>query len=50
MILEWLAQELTVPLYGFLIALLLPAAFFARVAKSVVEDRVNALAGGSSKD
>lgn len=41
MMLEWLSQDLTVPLYGFLVALLLPAAFFARLAKAAVQEYVS---------
>lgn len=40
--LEWLSQDLTVPLYGFVVALLLPAAFFARIAKEVIRARLDA--------
>jgi hypothetical protein len=43
MMLEWLTQDLTVPLYAFITALLLPAAFFARIAKEAVMARVDVL-------
>lgn len=38
----WLAQDITIPLWGFLVALLLPAAFFAKIAKEAVESKLKA--------
>jgi len=32
----WLAQSVTMPLWAFITALLLPAAFFAKLAKEAV--------------
>jgi hypothetical protein len=38
---EWLAQPVTVPLWGFLIALILPVAYFSKLAKERVGAYLN---------
>lgn len=32
----WLGQDIVIPLWGFVVAMLLPAAFFARIAKETI--------------
>jgi hypothetical protein len=39
----WLAQEIVLPLWAFIVALLLPAAFFSRLAKEAVKKRLGAI-------
>lgn len=44
---EWLAQPVTVPLWGFLIALILPVAYFSKLAKDRINDY---MAGGGESE
>ena len=40
-LIAWLGQNITVPLWGFIVALLLPAAFFAKIAKEAIMAKLN---------
>lgn len=36
---QWLFQPIQVPLIGLIVALLLPAAYFAKVARKLIEEK-----------
>lgn len=37
---EWLTQSVTVPLWGLLVAIILPLGYFAKLARRLVDNRV----------
>ena len=40
MAIEWLAQPVTVPLWGLLVAIILPLGYFAKLARQLIEQRL----------
>jgi hypothetical protein len=42
---EWLTQPVTVPLWGLLVAIILPLNYLARLARRVVDQRIPADGG-----
>jgi len=36
----WLTQSVTVPLWGFLAAIILPVGYFAKLARRLVDQRI----------
>lgn len=45
MVVDWLSQPVTVPLWGFLVALVLPVAYFAKLAREFIGKKVDAMNG-----
>jgi hypothetical protein len=37
---EWLSQPVTVPLWGLLVAIILPLGYFAKLARRLVDKRI----------
>ncbi len=40
MLVEWLIQPVTVPLWGFLVAIILPLGYFGKLARRLIEQRL----------
>jgi len=40
MLVEWLIQPVTVPLWGLLVAIILPLGYFAKLARRLVDQRI----------
>ena len=39
---EWLSQPVTLPLWGLLVSLILPVAYFAKLARELLERKLGA--------
>lgn len=49
MAVEWLSQPVTVPLWAFVVVLVLPVAYFARIAREFLSQKVDAIGGGGGE-